>query len=299
MVEVLTQAQVENPSYAFEQGAEFVATFGEETGAQLINPIDHPMAFAEAVAQLNPRHPKSPLRVQRPGADAGYQDRYAAADNGLPIWAAPYENVIYNAAHGLRIRDRELGTTIQYDFEPGKYQLGLVLEGANNASGNRGDALAQAIRDGVVEVDEVAVSATDRKVGEKETHGDLRIGYAVGARVVAKLREDHPDVFGKDGVKLNLLPVRTHDANTREVVAEAALRHNVGSVVMSGSNIYASWMRTDLANVGRTLGLERVSFGAGPDDPKAARTPVVWTAEVAHALVSAAELQHTQNTKRS
>jgi hypothetical protein len=300
---------VSNPEELFARGAPFVETFSSRPGedgtpeqltrAPLINPMDHPLEFAREVARLNPRHPQSVFR--QPGAVADeYADRYKIADNGLPAWAAPHEDVINNTAHNLGVRDRELGSTFQHDMSPGgHFGLGLVLEGANRASKNRGDAMAAAIRNGDITVDQVRVAGTDRKVGEREGHGDITTGYGVAEKTVAQLKADHPDVFGKGGVPIDVLDVRTRKANTREVANEAALRTGAGSVAMTGSNIYGTWMRTDLATVQHNLGLDKVGFSAGPDDPKAARTPLIWAAENAQALVSAAHLRDAQINKPS
>jgi hypothetical protein len=113
------------------------------------------------------------------------------------------------------------------------------------------------------------------------------------------MADEYPDVFnGKPGgVRLGMVDIRTHKSNAAETVTEAALRLGAGSVAMTGSNIYGSWMRIDMERAAHTVGLEKVTFGAGSDDPKAARTPRIWAAEVAQTLVSAAMLQNSYLTK--
>lgn len=295
----LSWEQVQDPAYAFEQGAGFVSTFGVSIGADLINPVTRPMEYAEAVARLNPRHPESVFK--QPGAESEeYADRYAMADNGLPAWAADHEDVINATAHTLGVRDKELGTTFAHSFSPlGHFAVGVVLEGANRASEIRGNSLAEALRTGLISVDRVVVVGTGRAVAEREGHGDIRDGFGVADKVTALLHENHPDLFdGEEAVPLESMHIRTRSANTRDVVTEVALRLGVDSILMSGSNIYGSWMRTDMATVQHNLGLEKIGFGAGQDDPKAARTPLIWAAEVAQTLVSAAHLQHARNTKK-
>jgi len=297
MAEGLSWEQVGNPGYLFAQGAPFVERFGAERGAHHINPVTHPMAYAEAVAELNPRHPRSVFR--KPGdTPEAYEDRYVIADNGMPAWAAPYEEDIYHAAHGLGVRDQEIGTTFAHPFPEGRFAVGLVLEGANRQNKLRGAALAEAVRAGRLSVDQMFVAGTSRPVGEREGHGNYNSGHAVAAKAVAELYDEYPDVFGRGGVPLDVFRVETRQAGTRETVSEVALRLGASSLVMAGSNIYGSWMRTDLLTVQHRLPrLTTVGFGAGPDDPKAARTPLIWAAEVAQTLVSAAHLQAALSLK--
>jgi hypothetical protein len=299
MAEGLSWDVVRNPEEIFARGTPFVETFGASVGAELINPMDHPMEYAEAVSHLNPRHPESVFKQPTAGDTSVYADRYAMADNGLPAWAAPHEVVINGVAHQLGIRDQELATTFRHDFSPGgHFQLGLPLEGANTATEDRSVAMAEAIRSGQITVDEMAIVGTDRGVGPKEGQGGVVVGYGAAAKAAARLYDEYPDVFGRGGVRLDVLQVRTHAANTREVLSEAALRRNVGSIVMSGSNIYGPWMRIDMATVQHTLGLDNIGFGAGPDNPKAPRTPLIWAAECAQTLISAAHLRHTHKVKQ-
>lgn len=298
---VLTPEQVANPAYVFDQGRSFVEAFGADIGADQIDPMEQPMAFAERVVLLNPRHPDSVFKTPQ-SLDANtkeYADRYAQADNGLPSWAAEREDAIYVAADPLGIRSRELGTTLQHTFAPGHYDLGLVLEGANNQDVSRGFALAEGIRRGDITVGQVAVAVTSRVVGNNEGQGGIVVGYGVGGKAVAAMADQYPDVFhGRPGgVRLSTLDIRTHKANAAETVTEAALRLNVARIAMAGSNIYGSWMRIDMQRAAHNVGLDAVTFGAGPDDPKAARTPRIWAAEVAQTLVAAAHLHHAQVTK--
>lgn len=304
----LSFEQASDPTYLFEQGAAFVHTFGNHVGAQDLNPQNRPLEYAEFVLRyLQPRNAATTVfnDHDRPASDA-FVDRYAQADQSMPAWVTEQEDVIFDAAHGLGIRDREIGATMDYPFPEGEFDLAVALEGANDQDYSRGAAIAEEIRSGRLNVGGMLVAVTDRKVGDKERYGlkdefpGLKIGYGVGALAVARLYSDYPDVFsGPNAVPLSAFNVDTHFADTRQSLAEVVSSQRPRSVVMSGSKVYGSWMSTDLATTKHLFsGVKEARFGAGPDDPKAARTTRVWTAEVAQALVSAAHLQHAYNTKK-
>lgn len=309
MAEGLSWAEVQDAAFIFGRGKEFVRTFDGGTGASLINPMDHPAQFAEAVARLNPRHPMSVFNVPQEGGPTNeYVDRFAQADKSLPTWVIPHEDVIYRAAHLLGIRDAEIGTTFQHDFTPGGvYDIGLALEGGNNASENRARALANAVVDGVITIGKLVIPGTDREVKKEEGHKDpatgedLTIGHQVAKKVGRIILAAYPETFGEgEGrIPVEVMDIRTHAATTRDVLGEVVLRTGIRSVVMAGSNIYGTWMRTDMATVQHMLNeLEVIDFGAGPDDPKAARTLRIWVGEIVQALVAAAKLRQEQLVRK-
>jgi hypothetical protein len=299
--------QASNPAYTFAAAEPFVRTFGDHVGARDLNPAQRPMEYAEFVLRnLQPRAASSVFNDKDRPVSEGFADRYAQADQSMPAWVMAHEAVIFDTAHELGVRDRELGTTMDYPFPQGEFALAVALEGANDQNYGRGAAIAEEIKAGNLKVDSMVVAVTDRKVGEKEGYGlkehfpDLKVGHAVGALTVARLYSDYPDVFGgPNGVPLSAFNVSSHFADTRQTMAEVASVLRPRSIVMSGSKIYGSWMSADLATTQHLFpAVKEAHFGAGPDNPKAARTTRIWTAEVAQALVSAAHLQHARNTKK-
>jgi len=303
----LSFEQASTPAYTFEAGEQFVRTFGDHVGAAALDPVRDPMPYASFVLRhLQPRAATSVFNDADRPVHGDFVDRYAQADETMPPWVQAHEGIIFSTAHDLGVRDKELGTTMEYPFPQGSFDLAVALEGANDQDYGRADGMVQQIVDGNLQVERLAVAVTNRSVGAGERYGlrehlpNVTVGYGVGALTVARLYNDYPEVFtGSNAVQLDTFQVATHHADTRQSMAEVAGVLRPRTLVMSGSRIYGSWMSTDLATTQHLFPRVReVHFGAGPDDPKAARTTRVWTAEIAQTLVSAAHLQHARNTKR-
>lgn len=277
-----TTEQLQDPAYAFEQGQAFAERFGVTA-----NPMEQPQAYDEAMLAVNPRTAKQLLRYQLEEATTEWSPEDAALIDGTAV--------------NLGVK------TDEYPFAPGtEYDLAIVAGGARDAMPDRGEYLAQAQESGLIAVKKVVVVGDPRNLPEAERkHVEpwapgIQQGYGMATATVAKMRRDHPELYGEQNDKLDVLHLQTAMPDQRAAVNEAILREGIragGRIAVVTSALYVPFKTHKSLAVARPLGVA-VDVAGAPSRPAvvARRTPDTYFSENAQTLMSAA--QHRAATKR-
>lgn len=277
-----TVQQLQDPGFAFEVGQPFAERFGVH-----FDPMDQPLAYDEAMLGVNPRTAKQMLRYE--------------LEKATTEWSPEDEELIHGTAEGLGVK------TPEYPFAPGaEYDLLIVAGGARDAMPDRAEYAARAQESGLIAVKKTVVIGDPRELPEGERNHvapwapNIKQGFGMATATVAKLRRDHPELYGEQNDKLDVLHLQTAKPDQRAAVHEAILREGIragGRIAVVTSALYVPFKTHKSLAVARQLGVQ-VDVAGVPSrqDVVARRTTDTYLSENAQTLMSAA--QHRAATKR-
>jgi hypothetical protein len=276
--------QLDDPAYAFNVGNELARAIG------VINePLERPNAYAEEMDGINPRS-------LRDGGLVRYQLEEQTED-----YSADRVTQVHATAGSLGIKE------VEYPFVPNEsYDVILVMEGARNATLDRGEFVADALRSGV-HARKVLVVGSGRNFGRAERDAasdwapDAKTGFDVADAAVRRLREEHEDLFGgrRNKITLEAFQLAKVGAETRDVVTEVILRSEglnaqKGKLALATTALYVPFKNHKALAIAKPLGIDVDVFGtASRQSIIDKRTTATYLAEVATTLSAAAQHQST------
>jgi hypothetical protein len=279
---MLTTEQLHDPTFAFQEGAEFADHFQIS-----YDPLRDTLAYEGAMYALKPSSGQQLLR-------------YEVEGRGTAPWRPEDAAIIEGTAERLGIKQDE------YPFTPGtEYDAVVTIPGARNSIKDRAEYGYEALASGIISARRLLVVDDARKLKAPElaavadwapeaaTTSDLSDIVAGNLRERNELPGDTDvDVFTTQ----NLSP------DARSIVNEVILRggiHRGGRVAIIGNGFFAPAMTHRGDAAGLILGVSVDTVGA-PSRPEVAaeRGTDSYMNEVTNTLMSAAQNQFATRALR-